>query len=255
VLKKHRLQIPVLTVVTDPFTAHPLWFLKHDQHFIVFSERLKQHCIRHGIQEDSLHLFPFVLEEKFSNPVPENNIVELKKRYCADPEKKTLLILGGGDGIPNGYELLKLLLKAKLDCNIIVVCGRNKGLLKKSQDLITKENNNSVFVYGYVDFIYELINVSDVVITKCGASTIMEILFLEKIPIIINYIWEQEKGNVEYVVQNKMGIFEKEIHRVPELVKKLFSEQSYYQEFIAQIDKQHLINGTAAVSEFIRTFK
>jgi processive 1,2-diacylglycerol beta-glucosyltransferase/1,2-diacylglycerol 3-beta-galactosyltransferase len=34
--------------------------------------------------------------------------------------------------------------------------------------------------------------------SKCGASTFMEILLSKKIPIITDYIWEQEKGNVDY---------------------------------------------------------
>ncbi|MEJ2105346.1 MAG: hypothetical protein P8X47_12335, partial [Ignavibacteriaceae bacterium] len=31
ILKKHNLSIPVLTVITDPFTPHPMWFLKKNQ--------------------------------------------------------------------------------------------------------------------------------------------------------------------------------------------------------------------------------
>jgi len=44
------------------------------------------------------------------------------------------------------------------------------------------------------DFIYELINISDVVLTKCGASTIMENINLKKVPVVNDYIWEQEQG-------------------------------------------------------------
>ena len=41
ILKKHNLSIPVLTVITDPFTPHPMWFLKKNQNFIVFSQELE----------------------------------------------------------------------------------------------------------------------------------------------------------------------------------------------------------------------
>ena len=40
ILKKHNLSTPVITVVTDPFTAHPIWFLQRNQRFIVFSNEL-----------------------------------------------------------------------------------------------------------------------------------------------------------------------------------------------------------------------
>jgi len=46
----------------------------------------------------------------------------------------------------------------------------------------------------FVDFVYDLLNATDILLTKCGASTIMEILMYEKIPVIIDYLWEQELG-------------------------------------------------------------
>ena len=45
-----------------------------------------------------------------------------------------------------------------------------------------KHRINNLKVFGYVDFIHSLINISDVVITKCGASTFMEILMMGKVP-------------------------------------------------------------------------
>ena len=65
-----------------------------------------------------------------------------------------------------------------------------------------------IHVYGFVDFVYELINISDAVITKGGPATVMEILQLNKIPVISSYIWEQEKGNVELVTQSNVGFYE-----------------------------------------------
>ena len=41
IIKKYNLDIRVITVVTDPFTAHPIWFLQKGQNYIVFSEILR----------------------------------------------------------------------------------------------------------------------------------------------------------------------------------------------------------------------
>src|ERR1035437_160392 len=67
IIKKHRLTIMIYTVVTDPFTAHPFWFVNKKQHFILFSERLKKHALKRKIPEENLHVFPFILNEKFSS--------------------------------------------------------------------------------------------------------------------------------------------------------------------------------------------
>jgi processive 1,2-diacylglycerol beta-glucosyltransferase/1,2-diacylglycerol 3-beta-galactosyltransferase len=40
ILRKKNLSIPVITVITDPFTPHTMWFLVKKQNFIVFSKDL-----------------------------------------------------------------------------------------------------------------------------------------------------------------------------------------------------------------------
>ncbi len=254
VLEELNIEAPVITVVTDPYTAHPLWFLRKDQNFIVFSERLINWCVNKGITRDKLHLFPFILNEKFSNPLKSNEIAPLKKKLGFDLNKNIILILGGGDGIPKGLKILKIL-SSKLDeVEIAIICGRNKSLNKKATRLKEKNNLGNLKIYGYVDLIYDLINLSDIVITKCGASTFMEILMCKKIPVITNYIWEQEKGNMEYLVEKRMGIYEPDIKKLPKLIAGILWNKDTYNSYIENINGEYLQNGFLAVSKFIKGF-
>ncbi len=255
VLEEMKLNIPVLTFVTDPYTAHPLWFLNKKQEFIVFSERLKKHFIKKGIREEQIHVFPFVLNDKFSSRLPEEKIPDLKKTYGFDEQKKVVLLLGGGDGMPKGMRILKILLSNLKNVEIAIVCGKNKALLKKANKLKGNNGPGNLKVYGYVDFIFELLNISDVVISKCGASTFMEILMMRKIPVIINYMWEQEKGNVEFLLENKMGIYAPDINRLPYLLKDLLGDNEKYSTFQKNIDETCLKNGAVKVSRFIYSFE
>lgn len=253
VVAELNLIVPVITVVTDPYTAHPLWFLRKGQNFIVFSERLKQWCINKGINKESMHVFSFVLNEKFSNTLPAEKILRLKREMEFDVSKKVVLVLGGGDGIPHGLKILQSLGKKSNDFELAIICGQNKSLYKKALRL--KENKfPNLKVYGYVDFIYELLSVSDLVITKCGASTFMEILMCGKIPVIINYIWEQEKGNMEFLVEKNMGIYEPDIKKLPRLINSLLSDKKIYSSYIENIKKESLHNGSDDAGRFIRNF-
>lgn len=252
-LQKLKKEIPVITVVTDPFTAHPLWFLKKDQNFMLFSDKLKNQCIKNGIEETRLNVFPFILSEKFSEKPDEEKVLLLKSRYGVE-NKKTLLILGGGDGIPKGKRILKKFIKSSFDYNIIIVCGNNKKLFNQVNKLKQKYNLDNLIVYGFVDFVYDLICLSDLVITKCGASTFMEILMSGKIPVVNTYIWEQEKGNVDFIIENKLGIYEKRIDRLPGIVENLFREKDLYSEFKKNIDNAGLKNGSAEVAGYICNF-
>ena len=90
-------------------------------------------------------------------------------------------------------------------------------------------------------------------ITKCGASTITEILILKKIPIINDYIWEQELGNMEFVRDNELGVFERNIEKLPSIVRKLISDDNYYRRFQQNIGKMKIRSGTKEVAEYLRT--
>jgi UDP-N-acetylglucosamine:LPS N-acetylglucosamine transferase len=250
ILKKLRHDIPVITAVTDPFTAHPLWFQQAQNRYIVFSERLKAFCIeKRNIPESRLHVYPFILDEKFPAPLPPPEIARVKQRFGFRPDKKCVLIIGGGDGIPNGRAILRGLLHASLDVEIAIVCGKNKELHAAALEL--QRRYPLLKVFAFVDFVYELLNAADIVITKCGASTIMEILMMKKISIINDYIWEQELGNMEFVRDNGLGIFEREIGKLPQIVRDLVTGEGQCQRFRQNIEKMKLRNGTKEVAEFL----
>lgn len=250
VLEELGLDIPVVTMVTDPFTAHPMWFKRKQKQFIVFSERLKNYCVAtRKTPEEKLHVFPFIIDEKFSSPLPPEQIQTIKKQFGFSLEKKVILVIGGGDGIPHGKFILQQLLFASLDVEIAIVCGKNKQLYNDATDL--QRRYPALKVFAFVDFVYELLNASDIVITKCGASTIMEILMMKKIPIINDYLWEQELGNMEFVRDNKLGIFERNIQKLPAIIRELISGETMYAMFRQNIEMMNLRNGTRDVAEFL----
>ncbi len=251
ILKENNLNIPVVTVVTDPYSAHPVWFLDKKQNIIVFSNKVKNYATKKRIPSKNIKVCNFILDEKYSNPIDKELLPELKEKYGVNQNYKTVLIVGGGDGIPRGEKIIKELMANINDANVILVCGKNKRLYNYANKLKKKKSYNNLTIYGYVDFVYELLNISDIVISKCGASTFMEILLTQKIPIINDYIWEQEKGNVDYLVENDMGIYEKHIQELPLIINKLLNDSDYYNSFINNIKSAKLKNGLPEFSDYI----
>lgn len=250
ILKKNKLSIPVITVITDPFTPHTMWFLVKKQNFIVFSKELEARVLKKK-RGYRVHTFPFVIDDKFSKTLSSDEIISVKKKYGYNPNKRMLLILGGGDGIPKGEKILEELLKSKINSEIGIVCGKNEVLQRGAEYLMKKYQVEHLTIYGYVDFIYELINISDVVLTKCGASTIMEILNLKKVPVVNDYIWEQEQGNVDYLLEKELGIYEPKIKKLPEVVKNLLDDEKLYSSYKENIIKEKIENGVAKITTHI----
>lgn len=255
IINEHKLDIPVITVVTDPFTAHPIWFQQKDQNYIVFSDLLKEKCIKKGISKHRLHVFPFVLDSQFSKKVTPQRQRRIRKKLGFEPESRIIMIMGGGDGMPHGKKILKKILKRNVGAEIAIVCGKNEKLFNKAMELKTKYDFQNLKVYGFIDFVYSLVSISDVVITKCGASTFMEILMMGKIPVINNYIWEQEKGNMEYVCKSNMGILEKDTSMIPDVLQRLLTDNEYYNSISNNIRNASITNGVGQVSNYILKFQ
>jgi 1,2-diacylglycerol 3-beta-galactosyltransferase len=256
ILEKNNLEIPVLTVVTDPFTAHPLWFFhkNKNQNYIVFSELLRDFCIDSGIKPDNVNVFPFVIDGKYSRRISESRKLRIRSSLGFRTDSKIVLIMGGGEGMPKGKKILKKLISSNMDAEIAIVCGKNKKQYRQALAIKDKKGLSNLKVFGFVDYVHSLINISDVVITKCGASTFMEILVSGKIPVINNYIWEQEKGNMEYICNSEMGILERKTGFLPDVLTKLLTDSTYYNSLRRNIKNASLRNGVGEVSDYILNF-
>jgi processive 1,2-diacylglycerol beta-glucosyltransferase/1,2-diacylglycerol 3-beta-galactosyltransferase len=254
IVKEYKLDMHVITVVTDPFTAHPIWFLQKDQNFIVFSEMLREKCINQGIDKNKLKVFPFVLDRKFSQKSSDSKLLTIRRKLGFMQDSKVILIMGGGDGMPHGKKILKQIIIRNIDAEIVIVCGKNQKLFNHITELKTKYNISNLKIYGFIDFVHSLINISDVVITKCGASTFMEILLMGKIPVINNYIWEQEKGNMEFVCKREMGILERNINHIPDVLNRVLTDIEYSNTIRNNIKRASISNGVNKVSEYILKF-
>jgi processive 1,2-diacylglycerol beta-glucosyltransferase len=156
--------------------------------------------------------------------------------------------------MPRGKKILKIIIARNMDAEIAIVCGKNSKLLSKAMKLKEKHGINNLKVYGFIDFVHSLISISDIVITKCGASTSMEILIMGKIPVINNYIWEQEKGNMEFVCRKNMGILEKNISFIPDVLQRLLTDVEYYNSLRNNIKNASIRNGVGQVSDYILNF-
>jgi processive 1,2-diacylglycerol beta-glucosyltransferase/1,2-diacylglycerol 3-beta-galactosyltransferase len=80
----------------------------------------------------------------------------------------------------------------------------------------------------------------------------MEILNLKKVPVVNDYIWEQEQGNVDYLIDKKLGIYEPKIEKLPGIVKKLLEDEQFYLSYKENILKEKINNGVKELSEYIR---
>jgi len=255
VIEKFNLKIPVLILVTDPITPPPIWFLKNNLDYIVFSDEARKIAKQNKIPDEKLNVFPFALNDKFSKGMSAKAIKEFKKSHEISTELPMILIIGGADGIPKGKKIVRQLIKSEVEAEIAIVCGRNKKLFNKIAEFKEKNNLENLKIFGFVDFVYELMSASDIVISKSGASTFMEILLTKKLPVISSYLWEQEKGNVDFITNNNLGIYETSPKKIAKFCSEIPSDSEKYKNFQKNISSKKIENGTEKIADFIISYR
>ena len=95
-------------------------------------------------------------------------------------------------------------LHEKYDCDVTVVCGRNKNNYKKLKYRL-RNYQREVNVIGYTKELFKLFYDNDILITRCGSLSIVEAINCI-IPIIsMGALPGQEEGTPMYLEENGLG--------------------------------------------------
>lgn len=119
-----------------------------------------------------------------------------------------------------------------------IILAGNDHILKRVLDLKFKDNSN-VFVSGFTKRIIDFMEASDIVVSKPGPATLLEIERLNKKAIFTKAIGYQEYGNVDYLKKNPNFVYiGKRYDQIPDDVKKLLQREVVpYKSSIKDINK------------------
>lgn len=195
----------IMTVITD-YVSHSYWRKDHQSQdaFIVANDIMKNVMIKKGI--DGKKIYPFGLPFYRKNMENLDSREEVMFKYNIDPAKKTYLFFGGGAmGSMGSLDYLKALIWQDLPINIIFISGRNQKLEEKARRYVMKKKASNVKVLGFTKDVYNLLNVSDVVISKPGGATLTECIDMRVPLILIPGNGGPEKYNARYICKKKYG--------------------------------------------------
>lgn len=255
VIRRLQKKINFTVVVTDPFSVHRAWFVEKDVDFVVFSENVKKMMKeKYGIpqknlwRKQDLKVFPFILSPIFK---PLADYTELRKKLGLDPRKKMILVAGGGEGLPNMMQLMAQFTLQKFPYTVVAVCGRNKSAFTLLTNFSKIYPKMDIRALGYINNMHEYIQAADCVVTKAGASTVMEILACQKPIIFSTYMHGQELGNVQFVIKNKLGWFLRSPKAIHEKIDQLFTDDTYREKIQNNLKNFHIPSDNEALSRYL----
>lgn len=216
--KYHGVEIPVVGVLTD-YIAHSFWFYDTVDRYIVPDELSKHKMINNGIAEEKVRILGIPIKPEFALPLDKVKVV---KNLGLNPDLPTILVMGGGRGLGNIKQIVYFLYKIDVAFQIIVLAGVNKKLyrfLKRKEKKWGRKKKMQV--YGYVDNVWELMTVADILISKPGGITTAEALAKGLPMVIFNPLPGQERSNTEFLLKIGAAIKCERIVDLPVLVKDL----------------------------------
>lgn len=245
----------LITIVMDPFTAHPIWFFEKDTELIVFSEKLRREAAqKYGFAPERIHKFPLFLSGDFDTPYTEERKKRIKEKLGIPQEKKIVLIAGGGEGLKSAVKIVYRFIKKDFKEHIIVVCGKNRKLRICLEDMARYYKFKNIHIFGFVSIMPDLMNVSDCIIAKSGPATIMEALSIGKPLILSTYVRGQELGNMLFVKMSKCGWYLPKSKNVVEQADKVLSDAALQKDLKERISGLKIKNGLDDIAEFIVGF-
>lgn len=200
---KKRPFVIVCTDLTDKFLSS--WVHPEADLMVGFLEQTKEQLIEYGMSPEKIE----VLGGPPVNPLFSDNTLTkagARKMFGLQDDVFTVLIMSGGIGLKTVYTFTKQLVNSGLPVQLLVCCGKNEKL-KAKVDKLVKHTKKTVKVFGFTDQVHNLMDASDVMVTKPGPGVIAEAI-VKELPIVLDNISEimpQEFGNVEYVLSNGVG--------------------------------------------------
>jgi processive 1,2-diacylglycerol beta-glucosyltransferase len=223
--EKCKINCKLATVFTD-FTTHFQWLIgkEFNDYFFVSNENMKKELLDLNIPEEKINITGIPISSKFTQNMDSEAIYE---ELHLDNKLKTILFFGGGEfglGQTITFKVFEELLNYINDYQIVAISGRNKKMYNKFLEY--EKDYNNIHILEYSNKVPELMNISNLVVTKPGGLTSSESLASNLPLLIINPIPGQEEENANYFVKSGAAIWLKENDNLSETLKNILSTEN-----------------------------
>ncbi len=218
--KRGLLSTTVIGIITD-YTIHPYWEnVPYIDYIVTASELLHHRALRRGIEANRLLHFGIPIHPKFNREISRE---QAAGELHIDPDRPTILMMGGSMGYSNHKKLIQALSLVGIDFQLLVVCGNNKRQYSSLVHTLKEYTGPcSIYPFGFVNNVEIMMSASDCILTKPGGLTVSEALAKNLPMILVNPIPGHEERNVEFLLNNGIALQVTKTFPVDEAVYHLF---------------------------------
>ena len=229
--------VPLATILTDfaDFPPH-FWIEPQDQYYICGTERAAKQAMALGVSPNRvLRTSGMIVHPRFYEAPRVQRELE-RTRLGLDPKLRTGLVLFGGQGSVIMRHIARRLDSSPLRVQLILICGRNQPLV---DELKSQPSRCGRAVIGFTTDVPYYMQLADFFIGKPGPGSLSEALLMN-LPVIIERnarTMPQERYNVEWVLEKKVGIAVKDFREIVAAVGDLLQPGvlAQYRERVAAL--------------------
>ena len=191
-----RVECPVWVQVTD-FDLHRMWVHDNMAGYFAANEEVAYRMRAGGINADKIHVTGIPVMPVFGQACDR---AECAGEFGIDPQRMTILLMGGGAGMGRLDDVAERLLQLNGHYQLVALAGRNHTLLEALRS-VSERHRGRLVVQGYTEKIERLMACADVAVTKPGGLTVSECLAVG-LPMIVNEpIPGQEERNADFLLE------------------------------------------------------
>ncbi|UHA76118.1 MGDG synthase family glycosyltransferase [Paenibacillus sp. 481] len=227
-LRRLGLNVPLCTLITD-YDAHAAWVSPAVDRYFVSTDKVGSKLAAHGVTEAQIQVTGIPVHPKFWETHDLPTKAETRKRFGLKT-MPTVLVMGGGWGLMDANHTNELLTRWREHIQFVFCIGDNEKLRKQlsSDPRFAHEN---IHLQGYTNEIDQLMDISDLLVTKPGGMTCTEAL-AKGIPMLFYPpLPGQEEENCSYFTEQGYGQPIESAHTVTKWMHQLVHD---YEDVLAR---------------------
>ncbi len=230
-------------IVTD-YTIHPKWETTSLDCYVLADKSLKHLAVKKGLAEDKLLACGIPIDTKFAL---RHDKAEMRKKLGLG-DGNVIFVMMGSMGYGNIEGIIEEIEDSGIEAEIVVVCGNNA---KAKEFVETTPHRLKFHAFGYVNNVDEFMDAADCIVTKPGGLSVTESLAKELPMIFVDPIPGQEDRNVEFLVNNGVGLAVSKSYSLSSALNLFFGDEVRRAEIKAAIHRLSKPEAAKDIGEFI----
>ena len=218
--RKKGFSFKLIAVITD-YDVHAYWIYDEVDVYCVATVKCKEKLIQKGVPKEKVKITGIPISPHFTKREEKK---KLRERWNISQKTPCALIMGGSYGVGPMLKIIKHITKLDTDFSIAVITGKNAKLYKKLEEK-KRKIKREIKLFTYIQNVNQLMQLSDILITKPGGLTISEALCMGLPMIVTRGVRGQESENFRYLLEKGAALSAEKPQDVAERLDELLREE------------------------------